>query len=150
MRRPLLIQLIRHTADLLNTPCNTKPLIRLYRDPTVLSIQPEMRIILPLNEPVFALVAVAAPGLDGERLILVVFVPGLFVRVFEEGLDGVGGGEGPENESFEEDELQMERLSRTIGEDRRCLLTRSSGVMLVNVPPAWVGFFPFHAAGHCD
>lgn len=65
-----------------------------------------MGVVLPFNKPISPLVAIATPGLYGERLVLIIFVAGLFVGFFEEGLDGFGGGEGPEDQGFEESELR--------------------------------------------
>lgn len=66
-----------------------------------LAVQSEVCIIQSFNEPVSALEAVAAPRLDGEWLVQVVFVACLFVGLFNFGLDGIGRRKGPEDQGFQ-------------------------------------------------
>ena len=75
---------------------------------------------------------------------------GLPVGFFDEVLYGFGGRKGPKDQGFEESKLSKDFVSELLSDIRGFHITRSTGVMLVNVPPPCVGFFPFHAAGHCD
>ena len=55
-----------------------------------------MGIILTLDEPVSAFVTVPAPRLNGQWLVEVVLVPLLLIGLFQDGLNSLGGIEGPE------------------------------------------------------
>lgn len=72
-----------------------------------------MGIILPLNKPIPPLVAISTPGLNGQRLVLIIFVTGLLVGFFEKILDRFGGRERPENQSFEKSELSQTSISKS-------------------------------------
>lgn len=69
-----------------------------------------------MDEPVAALVAVGAPGLDRERDVCVeaVFGGAGFVGVADDGLDGFGLVEAPFGEGLEEAELG--RVSEEVGD----------------------------------
>lgn len=54
-----------------------------------------MGIVLPFDEPISPLIAIATPWLDRKGLVLIVFMAGLLVGFFDEALDGFGRGQGP-------------------------------------------------------
>jgi hypothetical protein len=58
----------------------------------VLAVDPEKRVVLALDQEVAPLVAVSAPWLHRERLVLVLGVACLLVRVPDFGRDFIGGG----------------------------------------------------------
>lgn len=70
------------------------------------SVKSEGRVVFSFDQPVPSLVAVAAPGVDGEGLIEVVIVTGLFVGFFDDVCDYFGTVERPEDECFQEGKLR--------------------------------------------
>lgn len=52
-----------------------------------LTVQPEMCVVLPLDEPKSPLITVTAPWLHGERLVKVIIVTLLLIRFLDNGLD---------------------------------------------------------------
>ena len=96
--------------QLFDAACYADP-VRVLRISASFPIHPEVRIFQALNEEVAPLIAVGTPGLDGERLVLVVLVAGLLVAVFDEGGDCFRRCEGPHDEGAEEVELDTHIVS---------------------------------------
>jgi|SRR5690242_3917263 len=72
-----------------------------------LAVNAEVGVVLPLDQPVAALLAVAAPWLHGERDVCVELVFGCarFVRLRNHGLDFLALVQAPKTEGVEEGDL---------------------------------------------
>lgn len=92
--------------ELVNSARDAPPRIRLERR-VALPIESEMGIVTTLNKPVTPFVTITSPRLDGQRLVAIPFLSLLLVALLELGLDGFGGGKGPEDQRFEERQLDV-------------------------------------------
>lgn len=93
------------------------------------AINAEGGVVAAFDQPVSTLVTVAAPWLDAERLIGVVFVTLLLIALFDGLLDDVGGVEDPEDQRTKENQL-IKVSARSIKRIARVTysLCRSHGV----------------------
>lgn len=74
----ILLQTFSNSFDFVNGPGNIPPSIVLEHRIT-LTVDTEVSVVLPLNEPVSSLVSISSPWLDGQWLIEVIVMSGLFV-----------------------------------------------------------------------
>lgn len=117
-----------------------------------LAVDAERGMVLAFDEEVSSLVTIRAPRLDRERLVQIVFVPGLLVGLGDYGADRLGRRERPIDESSQKGKLKGDR---GLGGDlRRAVIksgmarTRSTAVMEAKVRSPATGFLPSHCAGH--
>ena len=76
-------------------------------------------------------------------------MPLLLIRIFQDGLNGFGGAQRPDDKRLEEGELcGWVSLPHQIRARSFKILTRSLGPIFAKLPPPCRGFLPFHADGH--
>lgn len=82
-----------------------------------LAVDAERGIVLAFDEEISSLVTIRAPRLDRERLVQIVFVPGLLVGLGDYGAYRLGRGECPIDERPEKGKLKVKlSVSRRPGD----------------------------------
>lgn len=83
----LLSKFMGDLVGLIDSSCNATP-SRVSQGWVALAVQPEVRVVLPLNEPEPALVSIFTPRLHRKRLVEIVILPLSLVGFLYDGLYG--------------------------------------------------------------
>lgn len=97
----VLPQFLRKSLGLVDVASDTDPLSVVQSGWISLPVYPKGAVVVSFDQVISTLVAVMAPRLDGQGLVEVVGSAFLVVASVDQGLDGVGVSQGPNNQGLE-------------------------------------------------